>query len=105
MTSGWADGPPRMLIVAGHLITDADARDGFVAECAQAVTAARQAPGCLDFAITADTLDPGRIDIYERWESEEALLAFRGSGPDAGTAARILDADVRRYVIDSVGPA
>jgi quinol monooxygenase YgiN len=91
-----------MLIVAGYVITDAEDRDAFVAEGVKAVSMARRAPGCLDFSITADTLDPKRVNIYERWETEKELLAFRGSGPDSGTAARILDADMRRYVIASV---
>jgi quinol monooxygenase YgiN len=91
-----------MLIVAGYLITDVEDRDAFVAEGVKAVSMARSAPGCLDFSITADTLDPQRVNIYERWETEHELLAFRGSGPDSGTAARILDADVKRYVIASV---
>ena len=91
-----------MLIIAGYLITDADDRDAMVADGPQAVSMARSAPGCLDFSITADTLDPKRVNIYERWETEQELLAFRGSGPDSGTAARILDADVKRYVIASV---
>ena len=91
-----------MLIIAGYLITDADDRDAMVADGAQAVSMARSAAGCLDFSITADTLDPRRVNIFERWETEKELLAFRGAGPDAGTAARILDADVKRYVIASV---
>lgn len=89
-----------MLIIAGHLLVDPADRDGYVADCATAVVEpARRAPGCLDFALTADTLDPARIDVYERWESDEALLAFRGSGPDDDTSARILGADVRKYRI------
>jgi quinol monooxygenase YgiN len=92
-----------VLIIAGYLVVDAEDRDAFVAEGVEAVSAARGAPGCLDFSITADTLDPQRVNIFERWETEEELLAFRGSGPDSGTAARILGADVKRYVIASVG--
>ena len=45
------------------------------------------------------------MNVFERWASEEELLAFRGSGPDGDTAARILGADVRRYAISSVGYA
>ncbi len=92
-----------MLIIAGHLITAAEDRHAFVLEGAEVVSMARGAAGCLDFSITADTLDPQRVNIFERWETEEELLAFRGSGPDSGTAARILDAVVKRYVIASVG--
>lgn len=94
-----------MLVIAGHLMVDPTDRDPYVADCAAVVEAARKAPGCLDFALTADTLDAGRVNIYERWETDEELEDFRGSGPDAGTAARILDADVRRYRISAVEPA
>lgn len=91
-----------MLIIAGHLTVEAEDREAFVAEGRTAVSLARSSAGCLDFSITADTLDPQRVLVYERWSSEEELRAFRGSGPDTGTAARILDADVKRYVIASV---
>ncbi|MFP5020947.1 putative quinol monooxygenase [Pseudonocardia sp. 1LY6.1] len=92
-----------MLIIAGHLVVDPAEREGMLAEGARVVTLARSAPGCLDFSLTADTVDPSRVVVLERWESETDLLAFRGSGPDPGTAAKILDADVKRYEIASVG--
>jgi Antibiotic biosynthesis monooxygenase len=41
----------------------------------------RRAPGCLDFAITADLIDPGRINVFERWETQEAVRAWRGRVP------------------------
>jgi quinol monooxygenase YgiN len=91
-----------MLIIAGYLVVEPTERDAFVAEGTTVVSLARKAPGCLDFAMTADTLDPARVNVFERWETEEELLAFRGSGPDSGTAAKILDADVKRYVVASV---
>jgi len=58
-------------------------RDAYFAECVEVVEAARAAPGCLDFSVTADSADPARVRIYERWESEPEFLAFRGSGPSA----------------------
>jgi len=94
-----------MLIVAGHLRVDPTERDAYVADCRVVVEAARAAAGCLDFTIDADVVDPGRVNVYERWEAEEPLLAFRGAGPDAGQQAAILDADVRRYTISDVGEA
>lgn len=92
-----------MLIIAGHLVVRPTARDGYVADCAEVVEAARAAPGCLDFSITADSTDPERIRIYERWEDEAQLLAFRGSGPSSSQQEAIVDADVKRYGISSVG--
>lgn len=94
-----------MLIISGHLTVDPADRDAYVADCATVVAAARVAPGCLDFAITADTLDPARVNVYERWESDSALAAFRGSGPDDATAARIIGADVRTHRVTAVDGA
>ena len=95
--------PPTMLIIAGHLVVDPAERDEYVASCVPVVEAARAAPGCLDFAITGDTTDPSRVLVYERWEDEEQLLAFRGSGPSDEQQGTILDADVKRYTISAVG--
>jgi quinol monooxygenase YgiN len=94
-----------VLIVAGHLVVDPTDRDTFVASCAEAVAAARRADGCLDFALSPDPLAPGRVNVFERWDSAEALAAFRGSGPDDDTGARILAAEVARYAVTAVGPA
>ena len=105
MSPGAFTGLPHMLIVAGHLTVAAEDRDAHVAASAPAVAQAREAPGCLDFAVTADSLDPQRVNVVERCESADALLAFRGDGPSGEIAARILDADVRRYVIASVEAA
>jgi quinol monooxygenase YgiN len=41
------------------------------------VERARGAAGCLDFAITADLIDPGRVNTFERCESKAAVEAFR----------------------------
>lgn len=92
-----------MIIIAGHLVISADARDAYVVSCIPVVEAAREAAGCLDFSITAETVDTTRVRIYKRWHNEEQLLAFRGSGPNEGQQAAIVDADVKRYVISSVG--
>lgn len=92
-----------MLIVAGHLEVDPEERDAYVAGCVDAVAAARSAPGCLAFAVTADSLDPARVVIYERWEDEAQLLAFRGSGASDDQQAAIVAAEVARFTISAVG--
>jgi quinol monooxygenase YgiN len=94
-----------MIIVAGWLAVDPADRAAYLAECAEVLRQAREAPGCLDYALGADLLDPGRITVYERWESDEDLARFRGSGPSSEQTARIVGADVARYRISSVEPA
>jgi quinol monooxygenase YgiN len=36
--------------------------------------------------ITADLLDPGRVNLFERWESQAAVETFRRSAPATSTA-------------------
>jgi hypothetical protein len=36
------------------------------------VEKARRADGCLDFAIAAGAIDAGRVNLFERWESQAA---------------------------------
>jgi quinol monooxygenase YgiN len=94
-----------MLIVAGWLRIDPASRADYLDGCGAVVEQARSAPGCLDFALSADLLDPGRINVYERWESDEQLHTFRGSGPDPGQVTQIRDAEVLRYRISATEPA
>ncbi|MGJ7906836.1 putative quinol monooxygenase [Actinopolyspora sp. H202] len=77
-----------MLIIAGHLLVDAADRDAFVAAHADLAARARRAPGCHDLAITADSVDPARVNNYERWESWDDVQAWRAvaDAPDTGIA-------------------
>jgi len=43
----------------------------------------------------------GRINIFEHWDSVDAVEAFRGSGPSDEQATAIRDAVVHQHVIDS----
>ena len=94
-----------MLIIAGYLAVNPTERDTYVSECVPVVEAARAAEGCLDFAITADSVDPSMVRVFERWATEEKLLAFRGSGPSDDQQTAIVAADVKRYGVSSVGGA
>lgn len=71
--------------MAGHLELDPADRDEHVRASVASVRAARRAPGCVDFAVSADPLDPARVNVFECWESDETLQAFRAGGdePDA----------------------
>ncbi|WP_158881075.1 putative quinol monooxygenase [Amycolatopsis anabasis] len=93
-----------MIIISGRLHVDPGARDEYLDGCRAVVEQARAAPGCLDFALSADLLEPDRINVYERWESDEHLARFRGAGPDSAQAVRIRDASVAKYRISATEP-
>lgn len=66
-----------MIIIAGYTLTDADERDQAVAAHQEMVARARAHDGCLDLAISADAIDPERINIFEHWRDQAALDAWR----------------------------
>lgn len=94
-----------MIVIAGWIRVAASERDAYLGGCTVVMEAAEAAPGCLDFVLSADPLRVDRIRIYERWETDAELDAFRGSGPPAQQAAQILDASVARYRISAVEDA
>ena len=86
-----------MILVAGALFVDAPGREAYLAGCRAVVEQARTTPGCLDFALSADLVDPRRINVFERWDDEQALLLFRGSGPSDDQNDAVQEADVQEF--------
>jgi quinol monooxygenase YgiN len=91
-----------MVIVAGHITVEPRLRESYLESCVSVVEQARATTGCLDFAITADLIDPGRVNVLERWESQAAVDAFRGNGPSGEQAAATLSASVAEYDVGDV---
>ena len=66
-----------MIIIAGYPLTEADKRDSAVAAIAEMVARARKHDACLDVAISADSVDPERINVFELWRDQQSLDAWR----------------------------
>jgi len=93
-----------MIIVSGRIYVRPGARPEFLSSSLDAVAQARQSRGCRDFVVAADPIEPDRVNVYEEWESEQALLTFRGGGPGEDLTSSIVRADVSRHVVTSSGP-
>lgn len=93
-----------MVIVAGHLVVAAARREAYLDGCREVVRQARASAGCLDFVIAADPLDETRVNVFERWQSRDAVGAFRGSGPDDDQQDAILSASVAEYDVAAERP-
>ncbi len=97
-----------MIIVAGRLYVDPGQRDAYLAATFDVAAKARAAAGCLDFVQAADPLEPGRINIFEQWGSDEDVERFRTSGSDdedgseAAPLPEITDARVQKFRISAV---
>ena len=93
-----------MLIVAGRLYLRPGTREQFLASCESSIRLARAAPGCLDFAVSADPIEPDRVNVYEAWTDARSLEQFRGSGPEGGMFSLITRAEVQRHEVSRSGP-
>jgi quinol monooxygenase YgiN len=90
------------IIVSGTLHVDPAERDAYLEARVPILAHARQAPGCLDFSLSADLLDARRINGYERWRSREDLLAYRaGDGPELDDDIALTAADVELHHISA----
>ena len=90
-----------MIIVSGSLYVDEADRDSYLAGCMEVIVAARTFAGCGDFHLAADPVEPDRINVYEQWESVDAVEAFRGSGPSSEQTTAIRDAQVTQHEVAS----
>lgn len=88
-----------MIIVSGHLRVAPEQRDAYLATCVDVVAAARAADGCLDFAISPDLLDPGRVNVSEQWLGRPHLDAFRGAGIGGEQGAMLLEVRVEEHEV------
>jgi quinol monooxygenase YgiN len=88
-----------MIIVAGEILVEPEQREAYLQSCVEVIEQARNAPGCLDFALTADLVIAGRINVFERWESAEAVGSFRGDGPSQEQQAEMISASVSEYEV------
>lgn len=66
-----------MIIIAGYTLAAPGTRDAAVRNFAEMVERARVYDGCLDLAISADTVDPDRVNIFELWRDQQSLDAWR----------------------------
>jgi quinol monooxygenase YgiN len=90
-----------MIIIAGYSNTkNVEDRDATVAGFAPMIERARKQDGCIDIAITADSLDPTRSNILEIWRDEAAWKAWRKVAK--GPRSRAKELHVSLYRSDSV---
>jgi heme-degrading monooxygenase HmoA len=85
-----------MIVIAGYQLVNSANRDKYVDAFTDLVTRARAFDGCIDIAITADSVDPERINTLEVWQDEDAWKRWRkqAKGPRTGKPHHV---DVRRY--------
>jgi quinol monooxygenase YgiN len=92
------------VIVAGWCTVDPKKRDEAVESFKHLVLRARRAPGCLDLSITADPVDSNRVNIFELWQSEGDLKAWRAVAKHPKKITPLLRMEIQKHVIERSGP-
>jgi quinol monooxygenase YgiN len=93
-----------MIIISGKVYVAAGERAIYVSKFAEMVQRARAFPGCIDLVIAADPLESDRINMYECFESEERLAAWRAVAHAPKTGIELLQADVQKHKVSESGP-
>ncbi len=92
-----------MIIIAGHELVAAEKRDTFVAAFRDLITRARDFDGCIHVAITADSVDPERVNVIEVWRDVDAINKWRkqAKAPKVGKPKHM---EIKRYDATDGGP-
>lgn len=93
-----------MIIIAGHVLVDEADRDWYVEAHRDLVKPPGAFDGCIDLAITADTLDPRRINNFEAWRDSEVLDSWRGQADPPDTGIKPSSVEMQRCDATDGGP-
>ena len=72
-----------MIIVGGAFEVEPHQREEFIASRHDLMRASRAEHGCLDYTFCADPIEPNRVVLFERWETQADLDAHL-NGMSAG---------------------
>lgn len=96
-----------MVIVAGWIDVAPDQRGAYLESRLAGVLATRSEPGCIDYVFSPDPHDPGRLRLFERWESQQDLdvhLQLLRSRPPAAGGFEVLGREVVVYEVGAATP-
>jgi hypothetical protein len=64
-----------MVIVGGTFEMEPGQREQFLAGRLEMMRVSRGEEGCIEYTFAPDPIEAGRVVLFERWESQEALDA------------------------------
>ena len=97
------------IVISAQIDLDPAGRDAALRSAQPWIDGALSQPGCVHYDWSADLNQPSRINVFEEWDSEEALAAHFSGPQYAGMLAHIganglQNAVSRKYRVDAEGP-
>jgi quinol monooxygenase YgiN len=97
-----------MIIVGGTFEVDPHKREEFLVGRHEVMRTSRAEEGCLEYTFSADPLDPGRVLLFERWATQEALdahlSALRAAPRSSGGEVAPKAASITLYEVSGERP-
>jgi quinol monooxygenase YgiN len=91
-----------VVIVAGTFTVDPDQRTEFLEGRQESIKASREDRGCLQYAMSADAVDPAVVRLFEVWSSEADLEAhlqrMREPGQPPQGGVPVLAVAISKYI-------
>jgi quinol monooxygenase YgiN len=109
----WASGDrgrqeENVVIVGGSFELDPAQREEFLAGRLDGMRASRAEPGCLEYTMSADPLDPSRVVLFERWADQASLdthlAAMQSAPPPAQRGVAPKSATITVYDVSGERP-
>mgnify|MGYP005851049525 FL=1 len=97
------------IVIAGEVDFPPENRDAALAGAKELIELALAEPGCRHYAWSADRHDPGRVHVFEEWDSADELQVHLEGSAYQGMLGHlsqftILNADTRKYRFDLKEP-
>jgi quinol monooxygenase YgiN len=80
----------KVVIVTGSYEFEPGQRDEYLASRHDSMRASRTEPGCFEFLLSADPIEPDRVVLFERWADQASLDAHIAAlpAPSVGLAPK-----------------
>ncbi len=80
-----------MIIVAGTFDVAPERRAEFLESRRELQLHSRSEPGCIEYVFSADSLEPGRVRLFEIWSDDASLAAHGAANRERVAAAEAAD--------------
>ena len=97
------------IVISAQIDVDPAGRDAALRSAQPWIDGALAQPGCIHYDWSADLNAPSRINVFEEWESAEALAGHFAGIQIAGMVAHLRQSGLqnvvgRKYRVDAEGP-
>jgi quinol monooxygenase YgiN len=97
------------IVVIAEIDVDPKKRDAALADAKQLIDLALSEQGCLHYNWSSDPFVPGRINVFEQWDSAEELQRHFSAPSYTGMLSHLdahglISANARKYKCDLIEP-